>query len=222
MAGLTNLEVHCLKNARAAEKNSSLLTKLNFEYEMFYHLVRNEFIKCIRDEHGNILSISLTESGNKELDQHISESNNILTLNQIDNLFSQGAKVIYILDENNISISAHIAHNNLSKNIDKLTYELVFPNFLETTEASGCKIYLDKKLYVTLLYINPPTKTNNKDMEYNYKVMVWVNNVGHYVHVDSEFPIEGDAIRPFIAYELKMNMSIDISNGFQILGVDRL
>lgn len=55
---------------------------------------------------------------------------------------------------------------------------------------------------------------------YRYRADVFFQSKGYSLIVETDFPVVGDTIRPFVALAMKTNYDIDISNGIlQILQV---
>jgi hypothetical protein len=142
-----------------------------------------------------------------------------MTENEIDMLFYPGAKTIYILDSENKSIRPHIAINYLKENADRLTCEPIYPQ-LSTDEPNGYQIYIDGKEVLTFYYIKQEQPGQVKTTNYRYRADIIFQGKGYSLIIESEFPIIGDAIRPFISMAMKTTKDISVSSGYQIIGVE--
>ena len=143
-----------------------------------------------------------------------------MTKNEIDQLFNQGDRIIYIFNEKNEIVRPHIAHNQLSGIAeDKITCETIYPK-VPPARPNGYTIKIDGKEAFTFYYIQPNHPEKEKTTMYRYRADVFFQSKGYSLIVETDFPVVGDTIRPFVALAMKTNYDIDISNGIlQILQV---
>ena len=142
-----------------------------------------------------------------------------MTENEIDMLFYPGAKTIYILDSENKSIRPQIAIDYLKENAERLTCEPIYPQSA-TDEPNGYQIYIDGKEVLTFYYIKQEQPGQVKTTNYRYRADIIFQGKGYSLIIESEFPIIGGAIRPFISMAMKTTKDISVSSGYQIIGVD--
>ena len=123
-------------------------------------------------------------------------------------------------NEKNEIVRPHIAHNQLSGIAeDKITCEPIYPK-IPPARPNGYTIKIDGKEAFTFYYIQPNHPEKEKTTMYRYRADVFFQSKGYSLIVETDFPVVGDTIRPFVALAMKTNYDIDISNGIlQILQV---